>query len=76
MAFENGNVAEEWRSAVVAPLYRGRKNIVDRVCRVTGYLIDDEQGEFRAGSGCIDQILTLNQIDEKACGFYKFGEGV
>ena len=30
---------------------------------MTGGLIDDEQGAFRAG--CVDQIFTLKWIDEK-----------
>ena len=29
-------------------------------------LIDDEQGGFRGGSWCVDQIFTLKQIGEKA----------
>ena len=28
--------------------------LVDRVCKVTEGLIDDEQGGFRAGKVCID----------------------
>ena len=28
--------------------------LVDRVRRMTGVLIDDEQGGFRAGRGCVD----------------------
>ena len=40
--------------------------LVDRVCRVNGGLIDDEQGSFRAGKGCVDQIFTLKRIGEKA----------
>ena len=40
--------------------------LVDRVHRVTGSLIDDEQGVFRMGRGCFDQIFTLKQIGEKA----------
>ena len=40
--------------------------LVDRVRRVTGDLNDDEQGCFRAGWGCVDQIFTLKQIGEKA----------
>ena len=28
--------------------------------------MDDEQGGFRAGRGCIDQIFTLKKIGEKA----------
>ena len=45
-------------------------------------LIDDEQGSFRAGRGCVDQIIILKQICEEApekkrvCGFYRAGEGV
>ena len=31
-----------------------------------GNLIDDEQGGFRAGMGCVDKIFTLKQICEKA----------
>ena len=40
--------------------------LVDSVCKVTGGLIDDKQGGFRAGMGCLNQILTLKQIGEKA----------
>ena len=29
-------------------------------------MIDDEEGCFRAGRECVDQIFTLNQIGEKA----------
>ena len=39
--------------------------LVDRVRRVTGVLVDDEQGGFIAGRECIDQIFTLKQIGEK-----------
>ena len=56
--------------------------LVERVCRVTGSLIDNEQGDFRAGRGCVDQIFTLKQIGRKherknsVCGFYRFREGI
>ena len=40
--------------------------LVDKARRVAGSLIDDEQGSFRAGRGCVDQTFTLKQIDEKA----------
>ena len=40
--------------------------IVGRVRSVTGGSIDDEQGDFRAGRGYVDQIFTLIQIDEKS----------
>ena len=29
-------------------------------------MTDDEEGDFRAGSGCVDQIFILKQIGEKA----------
>ena len=38
----------------------------DRVRKVTESLIDDEQGGFREGRECADQIFTLKQIGEKA----------
>ena len=50
--------------SVIRKLYGGI--LVDRVRRVTEGLIDDEQGDFRAGMGCLVQIFTLNQIGEKA----------
>ena len=40
--------------------------LVDRVHRVTGGLIECEQGGFRAGRGCVDQIFALKQIGEKS----------
>ena len=33
---------------------------------MTEGLIDDEQGGFSAGRGCVDQIFTQKQIGEKA----------
>ena len=57
--------------------------LVDRVCKVTECLIDDEQGGFKTERGCVDQIFTLKQIGKKAqekiysvCGFYGLGEGI
>ena len=55
--------------------------LADRVRRVAGGLIDDEQEAFRAGRGCVDKIFTLMQIVEKAkthsvCWFYRFSEGL
>ena len=89
MTFESCVVPEDWRSAVIVPLYRGKGErtecesytgislltvarkiyaviLVDKLRRVTGGLIDDEQGGFRTGSGCVDQIFTLKQIGERA----------
>ena len=38
---------------------------MDRVCKMTGDMIDDEPGGCIAGRGCVDQIFTLKQIGEK-----------
>ena len=88
MAFESGVVPEDWRSAVIVPLYKGIGDrtecsnyrgirllsvggkiyagiLVDRVSRMIEGLIDDEQGGFRAGKECVNQIFTLKQIGEK-----------
>ena len=40
--------------------------LVDKVHKVIEGLIADERGGFRARRVCVDQILTLKQIDEKA----------
>ena len=81
MAFEKGVVSEDWRSAVIDLLYKGKGErtqcksyrgisllsvagkiyagiLVDRVRRVTRGLIDDEQGDFRAGRGCVSDFHT------------------
>ena len=43
--------------SVVGKIYAGI--LMDIVRRVTGGLIDDQKGGFRAGRGCVDQIFTL-----------------
>ena len=48
--------------SVVAKIYTGV--IVVTVRKVTEGLIDDEQGVFRAGRGCVEQIFLLKQIGE------------
>ena len=50
---------------MVGKIYGGV--LVDSVRSVTGGLIDDEQGGFRAGRGCVDQIFTLKQMGKKEC---------
>ena len=66
---------------VVGKIYSGI--LINRVRRVTGDLIDDEQEGFRAWRGCVDQIFTVKKIGKKArekkrsvCMLYEFGEGV
>ena len=62
---------EDWRSAVTFPLCRGKgektknKNyssisllsVVGKIY-TAGSLIDDYQGGFRVGRGCVDQIFN------------------
>ena len=43
--------------SMVGKIYSGL--LVDRICRETGALIDDEQRSFRAGRESVDQILAL-----------------
>ena len=77
MAFEESFVPEDWRSAVIVPLYKGKgertecKNyrgisllsvvgkiyagiLLDKVPRVTGALMDDEQRSFRGEKGSVE----------------------
>ena len=48
---------------MVGKIYAGV--LVERVRRVTEGLIGEEQGAFRRGTGCVDQIFTLKQMSEK-----------
>ena len=49
---------------MVGEMYAGI--LVDKVRRVTEGLLNDKQGGFRSGTGCVDQIFTLKRIGEKA----------
>ena len=49
--------------SVVGKIYAGI--LVERVRRVTEDMIGEEQGAFRSGRGCVDQIFTLKQMSEK-----------
>ena len=40
--------------------------LVDGVRRVAGGLIEDEQGGFRAGRACVNQVFPIKQIGEEA----------
>ena len=63
---------------MVGKIYAGV--LVERVRRVTGDLIDDEQMGFISGRVCIDQIFPLKKICEKAQEkkrrVYGHGEGI
>ena len=89
MVSESGVVPEDWRYAVIVPVYKCKGEsteckdyrgisllsvvgkiyagiLIDRVRRVTRDLIDYEEGGFRVGRECVDQIFILKQISEKA----------
>ena len=51
---------------MVGKIYEYAMIKTDRVLRVTGCLIGDEQGGFREGRGCVDQSFTLKEIGKKA----------
>ena len=44
--------------SVVGKIYT--RILIDRVRGVTRGLIEDEQGRFREGRGCVDQTFTPN----------------
>ncbi len=41
------------------------KVIIERVQRLTEKKISEEQGGFRKGSGCVDQIFSFRMVVEK-----------
>ena len=41
------------------------KLLITRVMEGTKKQVTEEQGEFRSGKGCIDQIFVLKQLVEK-----------
>ncbi|MCP3680826.1 MAG: reverse transcriptase family protein [Gammaproteobacteria bacterium] len=49
--------------SVVGKIYS--RMVIDRVRNITEKLVGEEQGGFRKGRGCVDQIFTLRHIVEK-----------
>ncbi len=52
-----------------------------RMMKITDESVGDEQGGFRRGRGCVDQIFAVKMLVEKylekdrtVCCFYGFGE--
>ena len=90
MAFESDVVPEDWRSAVIVPLYKGKGERTE-CSNYRGISLFSVVGEICAGilvervrkvtEGLIDDKqgrFTLKQISEKkfsVCGFYGPGEG-
>ncbi len=80
LAWEQIKVPEDWRKAIIVPLYKGKVNreecnnyrgislisvpgriygriLNERMMKITDKRVGDEQGGFRKGRGCVDQIL-------------------
>ena len=41
--------------------------VVHRAIERTNFLMSDEQGEYRSGRGCVNQIFASQQLCMKAC---------
>lgn len=88
LAWEKESVPEDWRKAVIVPLYKGKgskeecKNyrgisllsipgkvharvVTQRLQKITDDKIGEEQGGFRKGRGCVDQIASMRLLVEK-----------
>ncbi len=86
LAWEHSEVPEDWRKAIIVPLYKGTgkreecnnyrgisllsvpgkiygRILNERMMTITDRSVGDEQGGFRKGRGCVDQIFAV-----KICG--------
>ncbi len=80
LAWEQSKVPEDWRKAIIVPLYKGKgkrkecnnymgislvsvagkiygRILNERMMKITDKSVGDEQGGFRKGRGCLNQIL-------------------
>ena len=55
MAFKNGAVPVDWKTVVNVPLYM---LLMNRICRVTGSVVDDEQGVSEQG----ENVLAISSF--------------
>ncbi|XP_069947548.1 RNA-directed DNA polymerase from mobile element jockey isoform X1 [Cherax quadricarinatus] len=69
---EEGKVPRDWQRACIVPLYKGKGD--KRECKNYRGIsllskmknrIADEQGGFRKGRGCVDQVFTVKHISEQ-----------
>ena len=88
LAWKQKEVPEEWRKAVIVPLYKGKGSksecnsyrgismlsvpgkvygriLTERLMKVTEGKVSEEQGGFRKGKGCVDQIFAIRMIVEE-----------
>jgi hypothetical protein len=88
VCWKEGTVPEEWKKAIIIPLYKGKgeksacgsyrgisllsipgkiygRVLIERVKERTECYLREEQGGFRQGRGCVDQIFTVKQLCEK-----------
>ena len=63
MTFESGFMPEDWRSAVIVPLYKG-KGEMTKCKNYTGISLLSVVGKIYEGI-LIDRVLSLKQIGKK-----------
>ncbi len=81
LSWEQSKVPEDWRKAIIVPLYKGKGNyrgisllsvpgkingriLNERMMKIT-VNVEDEQGDFWKGRGCIGQIFAVKILVEK-----------
>ncbi len=88
LVWEQSEVPEQWKKAIIVPLYKGMGSwsdcnsyrgiklfivpekvygrvLSERMMKIAEGSIGNEQGGFRIGRGCVDQIFALRMIVEK-----------
>ncbi len=70
LAWEQSKVPEDWRKAIIVPLYKGKARersvtTIGGMMKITDKSVGDEQGGFRRGRGCVDQIFAVKMLAEK-----------
>ncbi len=90
-AWQTGEVPDDWKKAIIVPLYKGRGSrsecssyrgisllsvpenvygriLTERLMEVTEGKVSEEQGGFRKGRGCVDQIFVMKMLVEEYLG--------
>ncbi len=94
LAWRQGEIPDEWKNAVIVPLYKGKGNkdectnyrgisllsvpgklygriLTERLMQVTEIKVSDEQGGFRKGKSCVDQIFAIKMLIEAYLGMHR-----
>ncbi len=87
-SYEKGDVPDDWKEAIIVPLYKGNGSrsdcssyrgisllsvpgkvygriLTERLMEVTDGKVSEEQGDFRKGRGCINQIFAMKRLVEE-----------